>query len=150
MSKTIKELADELGVSKTAIRKYMTEEFRASHATQTDSGVITIDSEGCKLIAESLRKNTGNTGNQLPETSANQVSGEIIAILTEQLRAKDEQIAAQQQQIAQLTAALENTTASLQAAQALHAGTIKQQQLLEDGEAAKKRKWWQFGKRTEG
>ena len=36
------------------------------------------------------------------------------------------QYAAQQEQLTQLTAALEHTTTSLQAAQALHAGTMQQ------------------------
>jgi len=43
-----------------------------------------------------------------------------------QLESKDKQIAAQQEQLTQLTAALEHTTTSLQAAQALHAGTMQQ------------------------
>lgn len=56
-----------------------------------------------------------------------------IDLLQEQLRVKDlqietkeKQIAAQQEQLTQLTAALEHTTTSLQAAQALHAGTLQQ------------------------
>lgn len=56
-----------------------------------------------------------------------------IDLLQEQLRVKDlqietkdKQIAAQQEQLTQLTAALEHTTTSLQAAQALHAGTMQQ------------------------
>ena len=54
--KTIKELADELGVSKTAIRKHMNEDFRAAHTENLPGNVIGIDEDGCKLIAESLRK----------------------------------------------------------------------------------------------
>ena len=160
MSKTIKELADELGVSKTAIRKYMTLDFRKKYTETTGNGVIVVSHDGEEILKSQCngsRKQQETTANSFPETSETQVSAEIVAVLIKQLRTKDEQItalteqiAAQQQQIAQLTAALENTTASLQAAQALHAGTIKHQQLLEDGEAAKKRKWWQFGKRTEG
>lgn len=56
-----------------------------------------------------------------------------IDLLQEQLRVKDlqietkdKQIAAQQEQLTQLTSALEHTTNSLQAAQALHAGTMQQ------------------------
>lgn len=49
------------------------------------------------------------------------------ALLSEQITVKDSQIAAQQEQIKTLTESLRDTTAALTAAQALHAGTIKQQ-----------------------
>lgn len=51
---------------------------------------------------------------------------EQLRIKDQQLETKDKQIAAQQEQLTQLTAALEHTTTSLQAAQALHAGTMQQ------------------------
>lgn len=51
---------------------------------------------------------------------------EQIRVKDQQLATKDKQIAAQQDQLSQLTAALEHTTISLQAAQALHAGTMQQ------------------------
>ena len=49
------------------------------------------------------------------------------ALLSQQLSTKDNQIAAQQEQIKTLTQSLHDTTTALTAAQALHAGTIKQQ-----------------------
>ena len=51
---------------------------------------------------------------------------EQIRVKDLQIETKDKQIAAQQEQLTQLTAALEHTTSSLQAAQALHAGTMQQ------------------------
>lgn len=51
---------------------------------------------------------------------------EQIKVKDQQLETKDKQIVAQQEQLTQLTAALEHTTTSLQAAQALHAGTMQQ------------------------
>lgn len=51
---------------------------------------------------------------------------EQLRVKDQQLETKDKQIAAQQEQLTQLTAALEHTTTSLQAAQALHAGTMQQ------------------------
>lgn len=131
--KTIKELADELGVSKTAIRKYMTQEFREAHTQTTTGNIIEIDEDGCKLLAETIKKPQETGGNQFPKTSANTGLQEEIAFLRSQLEAKDHQLEAKDRQleskdaqIASLTAALENTTASLQAAQALHAGTMKE------------------------
>ena len=100
--RTIKELADALGVSKTAVRKYMTPEFRCEHVKTTGNGVITIDSEGCKLIAmhlERTEKLAETTANKIPETAETTANNENIVIprvvwdaLQEQLRSKDQQI----------------------------------------------------------
>lgn len=54
MAMTIKQLADSLSVSKTAIRKRFNDEFRANHLKTTENGMLVIDDEGCKLIAETL------------------------------------------------------------------------------------------------
>lgn len=137
MSMTVKQLADSLGVTKTAIRKRFTEDFRANHVQTTANGVIIISDEGCKLIAETLQ----TTANQIPQTAEtvtenaeNSLLQTTIAVLREQLSEKDKQIAAltsalttSQEQVKQLTESLHDTTTALAAAQALHAGTIKQQ-----------------------
>lgn len=160
MSKTIKQLADELGVSKTAIRKYMTEDFRAAHTAIIAGNIIEISNDGCELIAVSLRKPSKTPENRVAETPETQDFSAEIAFLREQLTAKDEQLAAKDRQIDALTTALANTTSalnlaneSLHAAQALHAGTI-QQQLESHGEDVQvvqeeheqPRRWWQFWK----
>ena len=144
--KTIKELADELGVSKTAVRKHMTEDFRAAHTANLPGNIIGIDDAGCKLLAESLRKPLQTTGNQFPETpetTGNQPVAAsdhpLYAILREDLAAKHRQIdqlmdqlKTKETEILNLTEALKTAQASLQAAQALHAGTMQQQ--IEAGE----------------
>ena len=82
-------------------------------------------------------------GNEVSETSESTETAEITlisalqaqidtlqqhnALLSEQLSTKDNQIAMQQEQIKTLTESLHDTTTALAAAQALHAGTIKQQ-----------------------
>ena len=68
MSKSIKQLADEFGVTKTAIRKRFTDDFREKHIHTTDKNILIIDDEGCKLIAETLQ----TTANQIPQTKGNQ------------------------------------------------------------------------------
>lgn len=135
---TIKELADALGVSKTAIRRRMTEDFRREHVETDRNGVITISARGCELIAESMGtvpETAESTGNQMPETGGNTgnitIPASVLAMLEEQLRQKDAQLATKDQQIADLTATLRAQAESLQAAQALHAGTM--QQALPDG-----------------
>lgn len=141
MSATIKELADALGVSKTAVRKYMTDEFRASHTETKDGNLIVIDDEGCKIIAETIKKppETSETERKrFLETPEISDLRDEIAFLRAQLEAKDRQLDAKDEQlktkdlqIADLTATIRAQADSLQAAQALHAGTM-QQQLLPD------------------
>ena len=129
-------MADELNVSKAAVRKHLTPEFRSAHVTTVD-GVLQIDDAGCELLRKSCGNVSGNvSGNPCEQREnpaetvfGNSVSTEVISIFREQLAAKDRQIEA-------LQSALTETTAALQAAQALHAGTLQQ---LE----APKKHWWQ-------
>lgn len=144
MSKTIKELADSLGVSKTAIRKYMDEDFRAAHTVTNRNGVITIDSAGCLLIAETMGKQweeSASTENKIPETPES-TENPLYAILREQLATLNKQLDEKDSQIKQLQKDLEterqhsreqsdkfaDKLAELaKGAQQLHAGSIKQQ-----------------------
>lgn len=73
MSKTIKELADEFGVSKTAIRNKLTEEFRSKWVqTSTANGVKTlvITEDGVNALKSIFlgRNNTENLGANQPQT----------------------------------------------------------------------------------
>jgi len=128
--KTIRQIADELGVSKTAVRKHMTDEVKTKFV-ETVSGTIHISEEGEILIKSAFTANTPQT--KFAEVSENQfpvVSGEVstlIVMLQQELAAKNRQLENKDKQIGELTAALENTTASLHAAQALHAGTMHKQ-----------------------
>ena len=142
MGKTIKQLAEEFCVSKTAIRKRFSDDFKSNYVETLDDGSLHVSDEGCKLIAESLRKPPQTTQTSEAETTANQslrvspdIQQETMGILTSQLAAKDEQIRAQQQQlitkdeqikmmqaqlsakdeqITQLTAALQQQTSALE------------------------------------
>lgn len=126
MDLTIKQLADRLGVSKTAIRKHMTPEFRGEYTETDRNGVITIDSAGCNLIAETMGKLPEfleTIGNKIPETPETEetitIPRSVLALLEQQLKEKDAQIA-------ELTKAISAQATSVQAAQALHAGTMQQ------------------------
>ncbi len=152
MSKTIKELADELGVTKTAIRKYMTDDFRQNYVETDATGVLHINDEGANFL-QKLRKLPQTPQTKFAETDENSglqyvidTQKETIEVLKAQLAAKDEQIRAQQEQLSlkeeqigqltvalqQQTTALENTTTALAAAQALHAADKKQLLAIED------------------
>jgi predicted transcriptional regulator len=157
MSKTIKQIADELGVSKTAIRKRFTDEFKSKYVQTNPDGSLQVTDEGCKLIEKSLRKSVETPQTKFAENSENQGFHELVAaqketitLLKEELSEKNEQIrtlqaqlTAKDEQIGQITAAMENTAAALNAAQALHAADKKTLMLIEDRENNRKLSFWE-------
>lgn len=127
MSMTIRELADLLGVSKTAIRNYLTEEFRAKYTETDRNGVIDISPDGCKVVADSMGRtdkllHTSET--EIPETEETSeyitIPRSVLSLLESLLQEKDSQIA-------DLTETIKTMSHSVQSAQALHAGTIQAQ-----------------------
>ena len=162
MEYTIKEIADTVGVSKTAVRKKI-EKLGLQTKLLKNGNKITIDEETAKQVIKAFDKQTGSeTQTRFANQNENELS-KVIEILqaeleskNKQLESKDQQLASKDRQIEDLTRALENTTASLQAEQALHAGTMQkqltsgeEQEQAEDQEKTKtdkKRHWWQFYK----
>lgn len=133
MSMTIKQLADQLGVSKTAIRKHLTEDFRANHVETDRNGVLAIDSDGCELIAEIMGKTSKlaqSSETEIPETAETSeyvtIPRSLLTSLEEQLLAKDRQLEARDKQIADLTETIKAQVQGINGAQALHAGTMQQ------------------------
>lgn len=137
--KTIREMAEELGVSKTAIRKKMAVLF--SHDTgnqlsETVSGIIYISVSGQKLIVEAFSHNQRKpvsaavsgklpkTDSRLSETSLQQVSSEVssvelvIKVLQEQLSVKDSQLSVKDEQLAEKDRQIENFQTALAQEQA--------------------------------
>lgn len=113
--KTIKQLADELGVSKTAVRNYMDADFRAKYTTKDDKEVITITPEGCEVIAQIFEKRVESTPETSAETALITIPRSVLQLLEEQLREKDNQIRSRDQQIADLTAAVNEQAQSINA-----------------------------------
>ena len=148
---TIKQLANELGVSKTTISKvvsglgfngklhkvgnrYMLSETQISQIKSQISQFSQTDER-----EKSQRTQTSQTDEQekiqisLLEKQ-NVILQEQLSILNKQLSVKDEQIKLLQEQliakdvqIGQVTIAMESMATALTAAQALHAGTIQKQ-----------------------
>ena len=113
MGKTIKQLADALGVSKTWIRSYMDDDFRAKYTAKDDKGVITISPDGCKLLSENIGKQAENTGKNDPETELLTIPRSVWQLMEDQIREKDEQLRIKDQQIADLTAAVKSQAQSI-------------------------------------
>lgn len=119
MSKTIKEIAEEIGVSKQAIFKKMKREPLSTGLrglTTTVDGRLTVSVDGEKLIKQAFVKGEpSTTNNQLtvsvdglvdapstkPEEKTAEVDGQnaLYEILKMELQAKNEQIAALQAEL---------------------------------------------------
>lgn len=160
MSKTIKQIADELGVSKQAVQKRLSREplyTSIQPYVYTQNGVKYIEVVGENLIKSAFCK-TGIDTMSIPlytpiietlQATINTLQGQLNT-KDKQLAAKDEQIRRQQEQIEQLTSALqqqtsalESITAALTAAQALHAADKKALMLMEDRESEHKLSFWE-------
>ena len=131
MSKTIRELADSLGVSKTAIRNYMTEEFRRKHTETHRNGSITIDSDGCKLIAESMGKKweeSESIEKHFPESGENTENMTIPRSVWSFMEDRIKHLEAELSEERKHSRGLADELAKLaDQAQLLHSGSIKQQ-----------------------
>lgn len=129
MNKTIKQIADELGVSKTAVRNYMTADFRAKYTAKDSKGVITITQEGCEVIAEMLGK-TENEHKESSETELITIPRSVLTLLENQLKEKDVQLAEKDRQIMKLETLLDQ-------AQQLHVRSLPEQKQLSDSSGKK-------------
>lgn len=137
--KTIKQIADEIGVSKQAVhQKRKTKELSTALQPFTSivDGIVYISVDGEKLIKSAFKKDMPS----IDLKKKNQVSDNQFTVnftletLSKQLEEKDKQLSEKDKQIEKLQGeneklitSLENMTQSLKGAQALHAGTIQQQ-----------------------
>lgn len=141
--KTIRQIADEIGVSKTAIRNKLTPEMKTKFA-ETIGNTVYINEQGETLLkSEFFKLNANIVSANLSETNANQTEtvSELVSTLKSELETKNKQIAdltallaTAQEQAASATRAFETAQQMATAAQALHAGTL--QQLIDKGEVA--------------
>lgn len=143
MSKTIKQIAVEIGVSKTAIMKQIAN-LGLQTSLQKNGNQFAIDERQEALILQAFQKKTQTvTQTKIENQSQTEIDtvGVLVAMLqreldakTRQLEEKDRQLAAKDKQIDELTTTVKTQAQSInaaqqtaQAAQALHAGTIRQQ-----------------------
>ena len=157
--KTIREIADEIGVSKQAVFKKIKREPLSTSLqglTSTVDGRLTVSVDGEKLIKQAFPQEKPSTNHQPVDGVVDgQVDGPVdgmIAVLQAtidtlqgQLEVKDRQIEQQAQTITRLSDALVAAQQTAAAAQALHAGTIQQQFLSGKDETVRqeqKRSWF--------
>ena len=152
--KTIRQIADEIGVSKQAVYKRYKGKLHTVCApyAHTEQGVLYLSEQAETLIKQDFLKDNRSNGahtdtrtersigavlEQSQEAGVVAVLQATIDTLQGQLEVKDRQIEQQTQTITRLTDALAAAQQTAAAARALHAGTI-QQQLL-SGEASTER-----------
>lgn len=158
--KTIKELAEEFHVSKQAIRKRLSADFRANYVqTVTRNGVQTlvVSEKGYILLKQDFLG--GNcTANQVQTVTGNTANQDMsFSILYEQLKEKDEQLKQMQKldQQQQLTLQANQQIEKLQKQLQLTSSETPEKEgaaLSEEVESidkqpAAEKKWWQFWQR---
>ena len=136
--KTIRQIADEIGVSKTAVSKQI-ENLGLRSSLRKNGNQFAIDEHQEALIKQAFFEKTQTEIENQTQTENREV-GDLVCVLQAtidtlqgQLEVKDRQIEQQAQTITRLTDALAAAQQTAAAAQALHAGTIQQQLLT--GEA---------------
>ena len=123
MGKTVKQIADELKVNRSAVNRKISELGLRSKLNKVGKAFL-LNEEQENLIKGSFDIHENKDDDELKNDD---LDLNLINILKQQIKVKDEQIYVLMKQIDQLTVSLQNTTDSLKSAQALHAGTIKQQ-----------------------
>lgn len=159
--KTIREIADEIGVSKQAVFKKIKREPLSTSLqglTSTVDGRLMVSVDGEKLIKQAFSQEEPSTGCQPVDGQVDGPVDGMIAVLQAtidtlqgQLEVKDRQIEQQAQTITRLSDALVAAQQTAVAAQALHAGTMQHQLLSNEAgadqyghksEPGEKRSWF--------
>ena len=130
--KTIRQIADEIGVSKTAVSKQIAN-LGLRSGLRKNGNQFVIDERQEALIRQAFLEKTQTEIENQTQTENHEV-GDLVCVLQAtidtlqgQLEVKDRQIEQQIQTITRLTDALAAAQQTAAAAQALHAGTIQQQ-----------------------
>ena len=97
--KTIKELADELGVSKQTIRNKIDKDFREKFVQTIKikgNNTLVINNTGYSLLKKTLRNDTAQTAKTLQNDTA---QTKLICFLEEQLDKKEQQLSVKDKQL---------------------------------------------------
>ena len=156
--KTIRQIADEIGVSKTAVNKQIAN-LGLRSGLRKNGNQFAIDGHQEALIKQAFSEKSQTeieNQSQTKTQTENHEVGDLVCVLQAtidtlqgQLEVKDRQIEQQAQTITRLTDALAAAQQTAVAAQALHAGTIQQQlvagegeELQQERETVPRRSWW--------
>lgn len=142
--KTIREIADELGVSKQTINYHIKKSLSPNMYQKTDKGMIMIKANGIGILREILTNKELYTNRQ---TTAKQPPKENSAFWQSQLEQKDKQIEQlqkllEQQQVLQLNTQKQLDQLQLELKSDIKEGVEEKEALNEP--LGKSKKWWNF------
>ena len=149
--KTIRQIADEIGVSKTAVNKQIAN-LGLRSGLRKNGNQFAIDEHQEALIKEAFsEKSQTEIENQTQtktQTENHEVS-DLVCVLQATIDTLQGQLEVKDRQIEKLTEALIAAQQTAAAAQALHAGTIQQQLVTGDARADQQeqgsklsKRWW--------
>ena len=128
--KTIKQIADEIGVSKQAVT-YRLKQLQTAKGNEVLSvkkdGVLVVSLAVETLIKQAFVKNATKTFGGKEPPNDHQKNFEILSVLQATIDTLQKQLEVKDYQIAELTSALVFAQQTADAAQRLHAGTIHKQ-----------------------
>ena len=151
--KTIRQIADEIGVSKTAVNKQIAN-LGLRSGLRKNGNQFAIDEHQEALIKEAFSEKSQTEIENQTQTENHEVS-DLVCVLQATIDTLQGQLEVKDRQIEKLTEALVAAEQTAAAAQALHAGTIQQQLLTGEAgadqqgqEPEQKRGWFSklFGK----
>ena len=149
--KTIRQIADEIGVSKTAVNNQIAN-LGLRSGLRKNGNQFAIDERQETLIKQAfLEKSQTEIENQTQtksQTENHEVS-DLVCVLQATIDTLQGQLEVKDRQIEKLTEALIAAQQTAAAAQALHAGTIQQQLVTGDARADQQeqgsklsKRWW--------
>jgi len=156
MSKTVKELADELGVSRQRIQQIISKQV-ASKRPKKVAGQYQLDDSFCDLISKQIKAKNSTSSKQTSTSSKQEnannrqesaSSKQILEVFKTQLSKKDEQIEHLQKlldQSQQLQLIAENKIKQLEVPKEENKKEASEKETPEvKQEEPKKRPWWRF------
>ena len=129
--KTIRQIADEIGVSKTAVNKQIAN-LGLRSGLRKNGNQFAIDEHQEALIKQAFSEKSQTeieNQSQTKTQTENHEVGDLVCVLQATIDTLQGQLEVKDRQIAKLTEALVAAQQTAAAAQALHAGTMKQQLL---------------------
>ena len=151
MAKTIRQIADEIGVSKTAVSKQIAN-LGLRSGLRKNGNQFVIDEQQEALIKQAFFEKSQTeieNQSQTKTQTENHEVGDLVCVLQATIDTLQGQLEVKDRQIEKLTEALIAAQQTAAAAQALHAGTIQQQLVTGDARADQQeqgsklsKRWW--------
>ena len=143
--KTIRQIADEIGVSKTAVNKQIAN-LGLRSGLRKNGNQFAIDEHQEALIKQAFSEKSQTEIEDQTQTENHEVS-DLVCVLQATIDTLQGQLEVKDRQIEKLTEALVAAQQTAAAAQALHAGTIQQQLItgeagVDQQEPEQKKSWF--------